>query len=1116
MKALPVGLLLLLPGHRAGAQVDTFNVGSGTPAGNIEPLIDYTPFIQATNFVNDTSSTFSWNLGSSGTWLNGLYQGWYYTQNFTNAGEMDSSTGFRFDSQIPNLSGHTEAASFYNAGNIYCGTTLFSGISPVQLTLFSSGLNFIYGYGGAYVYATNIFNSGTISVGADGLAKFAGDNIVFNRGTVAIQGYSFTSGANITASGATDTSTNQWTPAGALGPLSAYGVMNRTPFELYLFNSVPYFDQRPDSSGSNVVVRMVFLQDNSVNVATNVYISANDAFGGEGTVEWAGTYTDPATGQTSTHYLYLNDNYAAGSDTNILKYGDPGTGVPGNYTFYSSDTPLALGTPAPSGFVNNLFGPDSITNNIYSYVSAQLIPTTVSTSGTALTNLPGRVQISAAKNLNLSLASVSGMNYLQLNSTNEFDTDGQSSFGSPYSDLYLGHTNGTFVAANIVQSALPIWSGTVQAWSTRWTNTVAGINYDFRVLLVASQLNPVTPSSVQDFVLYSSNNVVISDTLNITRTFSLNCTNLLVTTNGVGNGFASPDGELNLGSAAISWATSVPRLLCLTNNGTISYLNAAQFIGNSNVVTMIPGTNAVAAAGTLSEVAGRTNVLKNNLVTIGTNIYVFVSTLANKTPNQVKIAAKFDGSMSNLIAAINHGAGAGTTYSTNTHANPLVTAGALVNHAFTVTALAAGSAGNSITTVNSSVTTNITWSGHAALYGGADPVAPATNVASVAVPYHDFVNSGLVSGLGATIWADDFENYGYFSAGTGLFSVQSLTTTMTNGTIAAAGTVSLTADSMVIGGTSITAGKSLTLIATNLLTDTGVTNGNIWELGYNYPGYGSWTGLVLPVKPANGDLRGTTIIEVAVTNNLINSLWAGADLGAVNAGFTNNAAIGQLVLDAQGSAPHTQFYFSGPGTSNAMYVDNLVLLDQATNLDGSYNVTTLQSNANFHIYYAQAMLNGVSLAEKLNHKNGDLLRWVPTYAGYYSSTNLVYPPGVTNTVNAALAGSSDIDSDGDGLDNADDPTPFLVPAQVNFTETITNLPPLSVRLQWLTVAGGTNEVDYKTNLLSPSWLPLTNFVSPWPYPHAPGYVWIFDPLTNAPHYYRVVVQPDLLFGMPNP
>jgi len=184
------------------------------------------------------------------------------------------------------------------------------------------------------------------------------------------------------------------------------------------------------------------------------------------------------------------------------------------------------------------------------------------------------------------------------------------------------------------------------------------------------------------------------------------------------------------------------------------------------------------------------------------------------------------------------------------------------------------------------------------------------------------------------------------------------------------------------------------------------------------------------------------------------------------------------------------------------------------------------------IYYAQAVIDGLSIAEKMNHKNGDHLRWVPQYAGYFSSTNIVYPDGTTNTFNAALAQSQDIDSNGNGIPNGSDPTPFFVSSQVNFTLTLTNRPPWSVRLQWATIPLATNYICYQTNLLSPTWLPLTNFnnyyyganvagtksaptnnffVSPQPYPSYATNVWVFDVVTNVPRYYRVMVQPWLTY-----
>jgi hypothetical protein len=161
------------------------------------------------------------------------------------------------------------------------------------------------------------------------------------------------------------------------------------------------------------------------------------------------------------------------------------------------------------------------------------------------------------------------------------------------------------------------------------------------------------------------------------------------------------------------------------------------------------------------------------------------------------------------------------------------------------------------------------------------------------------------------------------------------------------------------------------------------------------------------------------------------------------------------------------------------------------------------------IYYAQAVINGSSVTEKLNHKNSNHLRWVPTYAGYFSSTNIVNPDGTTNTVNTALAQSTTIDSDGDGIVNANDPTPFFVSGNVNFTATLTNVPPLKVRLQWQTMPDATNYVFYKTNLLAANWLVLTNFITPPAPPYAPITTNVLDSVNPAvQNFYRVRVDPN--------
>ena len=181
----------------------------------------------------------------------------------------------------------------------------------------------------------------------------------------------------------------------------------------------------------------------------------------------------------------------------------------------------------------------------------------------------------------------------------------------------------------------------------------------------------------------------------------------------------------------------------------------------------------------------------------------------------------------------------------------------------------------------------------------------------------------------------------------------------------------------------------------------------------------------------------------------------------------------------------------------------------------------LAFNTNLVIYYADAVAAGAGLggtaadvSELINHKNNDHLRWVPTYAGYFSSTNIVYL-GTTNTFNVALARSQYIDSNANGIANAFDPMPFFVPAMLNFTDYPTNNPPSSVAINWNTIPLATNFLFYTTNMTN--WLLLTNvyipadpFVTPEPYPGSVTNVIVIDPNPSG-RYYRVMVSPWLTY-----
>ena len=122
---------------------------------------------------------------------------------------------------------------------------------------------------------------------------------------------------------------------------------------------------------------------------------------------------------------------------------------------------------------------------------------------------------------------------------------------------------------------------------------------------------------------------------------------------------------------------------------------------------------ATAATGTLTNTG---NFANTETVTTGTKTYTFQTALTNVNGN-VLIGATASDSLDNLIAAINLGAGSGTLYAAATTANSFVSAAAGAGDTMVVTAVTAGSSGNTIATTDTSA--NASWGG-ATLSGGAE------------------------------------------------------------------------------------------------------------------------------------------------------------------------------------------------------------------------------------------------------------------------------------------------------------------------------------------------------------------------------------------------------------
>ena len=79
----------------------------------------------------------------------------------------------------------------------------------------------------------------------------------------------------------------------------------------------------------------------------------------------------------------------------------------------------------------------------------------------------------------------------------------------------------------------------------------------------------------------------------------------------------------------------------------------------------------------------------------------------------------------------------------------------------------------------------------------------------------------------------------------------------------------------------------------------GVTNGSTWTVD----GSSVATGLSLPIKPAAGDLLGTTITNIGPAGKFVQNTWSGQDRGYSLSGYANNAVVGRLILDSKGELP---------------------------------------------------------------------------------------------------------------------------------------------------------------------------------------------------------------------
>jgi hypothetical protein len=868
------------------------------------------------------------------------------TFNYTNYNLIFGDPGFRFDLYDSATATHHPAANFVNAGSV----------SETNATIF----------GATYLLASanNIVDRGLLAIGGSGLLKLSGDNVDLARGLVAAVGNDSNPLAGVRDiywGAETNLTVPFANPNAFFAPLTVTEIQNQAYLPTFqrfqLTNGFTTF-ARTNFTFAGRVIDLLFLGQTNSAITTQVRFSPFDSsWGSEKVVQWQGVVTNRATGGVLTNYLYLsdtlnffgtpfpdpkfNETWLVQTPSPFLFYGLFGAARfhPINYAIthsFPQFTNLSLMPPVAfdPGIYN--FGTNvtvwSTNTGWAASITAQAFSPDPTIQNSVLTNVPGRFEITANSNLDLTRVSMDQESYLRLESPNHFLGSAGANIISPYSDFNLGTTNGFLAITNLTTPSVPRMNGEVQVWSGRWTTTDdSGLETTYNVSIIDSRLAPEQPSQIQDLTLRSTN-VVINDVLNVYRNLLIDCERLTIATNALDA--PTTNGALNLTSPNLFWAPSLPRLQYLTNYGIITAANST-FFGGARVPPWFSGT--------------------------------------------------FD------------------------------------------------------------------------------------------EPYQSFVNHGSIMSQGSLTWANYLECGGGIDAGVGPLSFQCVCGIATNSVFTASNSdVSITAGVMLLSNTVVQAGRAINLNVTNILSDgipnlatlplsdqllATVTNGNGWQTGF---------GITLASRPLAGDLLGTTITNFGFPNTIVPIIWGAKDRGrfdptdSAKSGFLNNAVIGHLILDGQ---DNSVFRFSpAPNlNNNALYVDCIEFRGwAASHADVQGNLLAVSVDPNMKVYFAQALANGRSIAEKLDGQSGGRFIWLSNYNyGYFSSTNLVYPDGSTNRVNAALAQSGDIDSDGDGTVNSLDPSP--VPNTV-WSPTSTDVPSFQApAIDVPTNGGGNGGPDPSTN-----------------------------------------------------
>jgi hypothetical protein len=880
-----------------------------------------------------------------------------------NNGTITTSTTLPFDTA--NTLFYTNNASGVMSGDVgFRFEFVTNSFRLPAHTLVNYGL--ISGTTHVLVNATNITNSGVMSVNSGGLIRLTGKSINLTRGALAVGGavgQPFVFGPNTSATYINDPAVtdlywgsgtnNVLDTGGSPMPLNSSFAPNfNLPFISSPFHEVvdrfritntvivpPFFSGRPYEAHVRVstnflgreVFQIVFVPLSlDTNLVTEVRFQDGGFGGGASVIQLGVPEVDVTTLQAFTNYvtifdatLQLRTNTVLATNLtqptfrprvfNVLRGRAFNFDVlaPTNQTY----DPALINSP------NYLTNAVNVTYHGYSASVAGSSDFSFASGPIGNpTNAPGRVEISADQ-LDLTRARIRSETYFSLRATNLITLE-DFTVDAPFVNYDLKTTNEVLVLDALVAQTVNRLDGTVFLWSAFWTNLFRPdplatnvVIREFAVTILDHTLNP-SRSVSYGHVLIKGTNVVINDPVSPVNQFRVDARTVTLGSNGVLN---FPD---NVGLAQF------PSLDCLTNLGVI----------NANFVQL-----------------------------------------------------------------------------------------------------------------------------------GADAPQPLSKL----------INRGTINGNSVSLRATLLDNSGAINCFNGPLFLRFTTGLFSNAVITAGGNVELLGSTLDISNSVIQPASALVLNITNRLADGGPSGSNLWNLT---------DGIRFNTRPASGDLLGTTIRSFGPQFRAVPHRTAGENRGASPAGFSNNTAIGKLILDG---APLSQFVFSPLTSNNALYVDFLEFQNAATNY-----LTALAINAGVTVYFADSNLP----AEKLDGAFNGRLRWVSSYVGVNSSVTITNSDASVVTVNRSLRFSPTIDSDGDGIPNKFDATPFdppVIAMRVEAAAARGETAAFAV-ISWLAAANTTYRIECRKTVNGP-WQHLMD------YTHGPenGTATVYDPIEHGTCFYRI-------------